>query len=740
MKFIWKFLIAIFIYIICLFLYKSNKFEKLEFLLYDWRLKKSTLKEDLPIVVIGITEDFEREIGEVFSRKHYSEILKILKEENPEIVIFDIFFPVFTGNKEDIEFCESIKDNKKVILPVFSPIKLSKREGEIYIVQSIRGSASEFEKSALSVGHINTFPDRDQVVRKFPAFIKYENRIYLQIGLEASRIINKNSFNLYIPPLDKDGCFYVRFISPEIMKNYFISFSDVLKKKYKDTFFDKKIVIIGQTIVGAKNADLIPTPLGTQFGVFVQASAIGTIMSKKYIKHVPVFLYLFIYALFLSSIFWQSKILLNTSYTFGFSGLILYFSLIFMKRYGIFFDVVPFIFFSIFYYFSFIIYSLFLTIKKLFQKEIILNVVKETEKEFAEILNPIEAFRKEEILFLGFGSDSLIEKTPSIVLKTILISSGIEDGCFISVSNKRIEFLAKCGEKFENLNIEELIKDIESPKIINRFNGPSEIKNMAIIPVLLFPDFKVYGIFINKKPTAFSKTSKFTVEDINLIETLSVQGIVAIQNSKLNLILRNTQLETIIRLAMAIEYRDRETGGHIQRVSDYAYLIAKNLGFKENECLLIKNAMPLHDLGKIGIPDYILLKPEKLTEEERKIVEKHPIIGAKMLEGSNSIVLKAAEIIALYHHEKYDGTGYPLKLSGNEIPIYGRIATLSDVFDALTSKRIYKKEVSLSEAFEIINEEKGKTFDPKLVDIFLKLKDEVKKISEKYKEEKLWEI
>ncbi|MCM8833440.1 MAG: HD domain-containing protein [Candidatus Omnitrophica bacterium] len=160
--------------------------------------------------------------------------------------------------------------------------------------------------------------------------------------------------------------------------------------------------------------------------------------------------------------------------------------------------------------------------------------------------------------------------------------------------------------------------------------------------------------------------------------------------------------------------------------------MAEKLGFKKTESTLIKNAIPLHDIGKIAIPDNILLKPGALTDEERKIIEKHPIIGAKMLEGSESIILKAAEVIALSHHERYDGTGYPYGLSGNEIPIYRRIAALSDVFDALTLYRIYISSVSLERAFEIINQEKRKAFPPKLVEIFTKSKDKIIEIQKKF--------
>jgi len=731
MKNFLKFSFAFFIFLLILLLFENKKLEKFELITYDWRLKNSALKEDIPLVIVGITGDFEKEIGEPFSRKYYSKILKILKEEDAKIVIFDIFFPTFSEkNDEDLEFLKSIKENGKVVLPVFSPVKLEKRKGEIYIVDSIRGSAIQFENFALSTGHINTYQDKDQIIRRFPAYIKYREKIYPQIGIEVKRILSLKSEL----PLDNDGCFYIRYIPPNKIKDYFISFSDVIKKNYSKDFFKGKIVLIGQTIVGAKNADLIPTPFGTQFGVFIQASSIATNITGKYIKHINPLFYFFIYSIFLSLIFSNSRVFLNTIYTFFFPFLILFTSKIFMNRYGIFFDLMPFLFFTFFYYLAFIFYSLILTVKKLFQKETILKIVKNVEEEFTEILNPVESLKREDMSFLGFGSEELVEKTPSMVLKTILLTSGIECGCILIKSGKKIEIIAKEGKEIENIDIEEIIKDAKKPKIINKFKG-NKIKSLAVIPIFIFSDFSVYGIFINKKPTIFSKKSKFTFEDINLIETLSLQGIIAIQNSKLNLILKETQLETIFRLAIAIEYRDRETGGHIQRVSNYAYLIGEKMGFKKTECNLIKNAMPLHDIGKIAIPDNILLKPEKLTDEERKIVEMHPVIGAKMLEGSKSIILKAAEIIALSHHEKYDGSGYPYGLSGNEIPIYGRIATLSDVFDALTSKRIYKESVSIEEGFEIINEEKGKIFDPKIVEVFLKAKEEVIEIYNKFKQD-----
>jgi len=192
------------------------------------------------------------------------------------------------------------------------------------------------------------------------------------------------------------------------------------------------------------------------------------------------------------------------------------------------------------------------------------------------------------------------------------------------------------------------------------------------------------------------------------------------------------QLETIERLAMAAEHRDRETAYHIKRMSRYCHLIAKKLGLPPQECELILNATPMHDVGKIGIPDGILLKPGKLDPSEWEIMKKHSEIGALILSGSSSDLLQAGEIIARSHHERWDGTGYPMGLSGENIPLWGRITALADVFDALTNKRPYKDAFSNEMAVQIMKEARGIFFDPKLLDIFLDNISEVFAIQAQY--------
>ena len=183
--------------------------------------------------------------------------------------------------------------------------------------------------------------------------------------------------------------------------------------------------------------------------------------------------------------------------------------------------------------------------------------------------------------------------------------------------------------------------------------------------------------------------------------------------------------ETLSVLANVAEYRDKNTYQHIKRVANYSKILGKYYGLSETEQDILEKAAPLHDIGKIGVRDNILLKEGKLTDEEFKIMRNHTIYGYNILKNCQSPYLKAGALIALSHHEKWDGTGYPHQKKGEEIPLYGRIVAVADVFDALTAKRAYKKAWSLTDALSLIVEESGKSFDPKIVEVFLKASVEI---------------
>ncbi|MCK4909994.1 MAG: HD domain-containing protein [Thermodesulfovibrionales bacterium] len=197
-----------------------------------------------------------------------------------------------------------------------------------------------------------------------------------------------------------------------------------------------------------------------------------------------------------------------------------------------------------------------------------------------------------------------------------------------------------------------------------------------------------------------------------------------------NLQLQDAYLDTITRLVLASEYKDENTGVHIVRIGRYSTLMARKLGLQENDVQNIMHAAPMHDIGKIGVPDNILLKEGKLTDEEYESMKAHTFIGANILADPEPEVLKVAQEITLSHHEQWDGKGYPHGIRKKEIPIAGRIVCLVDVFDALTTARPYKRPYPVEVAVKIIREQRGKHFDPELVDAFLECLDEVVQIKE----------
>lgn len=198
--------------------------------------------------------------------------------------------------------------------------------------------------------------------------------------------------------------------------------------------------------------------------------------------------------------------------------------------------------------------------------------------------------------------------------------------------------------------------------------------------------------------------------------------------------IHDTRLQVVRHLGRAAEYRDNETGLHIIRMSKMAMVVGKAAGMTDSQSNLLLNAAPMHDIGKIGIPDHILLKPGKLDADEWVIMKTHAQIGADILSGDSSNLMVMAHEIALTHHEKWNGQGYPNGLKGEAIPLAGRVTALADVFDALTSERPYKRAWPTDSAIDLIVKESGKHFDPRLVDCFLEKLPEINQIREQYAE------
>ncbi|SCA57467.1 Response regulator receiver modulated metal dependent phosphohydrolase [Candidatus Terasakiella magnetica] len=330
------------------------------------------------------------------------------------------------------------------------------------------------------------------------------------------------------------------------------------------------------------------------------------------------------------------------------------------------------------------------------------------------------------------------------MLKGLLEASGFEDVTAISDSRKVMPLLQ---EKEYDL----LLLDLEMP----HFNGFDIIRMVrSQIDDPFFPILMLTGTQgVETRNKALKEgANDFVNKPFDQYEVLlRVKNLLQVRASfnmqkemkeelERKVTLRTKNLEAaaqdlIDKLAMAGEYRDNQTGLHVKRVSKYARFVAEEYGLPDEVCDMIEKAAPMHDIGKIGISDDILLKPGLLDTDERAMMKKHVELGAILLENHSSLLVQMGRSVAVSHHEKWDGTGYPTGLKGEQIPIEGRIVGLVDVFDALTSKRPYKDAWAWAEAVNYIQENSGTEFDPKLVDIFLGNINKVEDIYNQYREE-----
>lgn len=281
--------------------------------------------------------------------------------------------------------------------------------------------------------------------------------------------------------------------------------------------------------------------------------------------------------------------------------------------------------------------------------------------------------------------------------------------------------VAKSGH---TVNIADAYSDKRFSKELDIITG---FKTTSLLAVpLKNKEGKVIGVFqLNNK----EDNTPFNLRDEGILKLLATLAGGNIEIAALYEEVKLANLETIYRLAVAAEYRDQyDTKTHLAHISAVCELLAKELGFSVIEVENIKNASLLHDIGKVAIPDHILLKPGKLTPKEYEIMKEHTKYSEKILKGAKSKILETAYKMSVAHHEKWDGSGYPSKLKGEQIPLEARILSVADVFDALSMKRVYKQAWPLKEAYNYIVSKAGTDFDPKVVEIFKKVFPEILKL------------
>lgn len=260
-----------------------------------------------------------------------------------------------------------------------------------------------------------------------------------------------------------------------------------------------------------------------------------------------------------------------------------------------------------------------------------------------------------------------------------------------------------------------VIEDIYAdPRVPHDLYRPTFVRSMAVVPVRQQDPLGAIGNY-------WARRHRATKDELEVLQALADSTAVAMENVRFYDELRSSRLETLQRLALVAEYRDDNTYQHTERVARTACMLSKALGLPADEAAIIRQAAPLHDVGKLAVPDKVLLKRGALTAGERAQIQRHAAAGAAILAGGTFTVLRSGEEIAATHHERWDGRGYPAGLAGGEIPLSGRIVALADVFDALTHERTYKPAWSVDHAVEEISGLRERQFDPDVVDAFLTL-------------------
>ncbi|MGJ8680311.1 DUF3369 domain-containing protein [Paraglaciecola sp.] len=374
-----------------------------------------------------------------------------------------------------------------------------------------------------------------------------------------------------------------------------------------------------------------------------------------------------------------------------------------------------------------------------------------TQKLFSTILTSLRSYRDLESLNNNRkGLQRVIESTGEIFRPTMLqgFIQGVLEQLLALLNLEKNSIYAHCdGVAIEQNPTQKRMEVVAATgsfqPTIGKYadeNLPKEVvaimQEALITKSLIVRDNEYVGYFQptpEREDVIYIRANDNMSEDDSDLVKLFLQNVsIAYENALLKDEIEGTQRDMVYMLGEAIETRSKETGNHVRRVAEYSYLIAKGLGMTEKEAEILKVASPLHDFGKIGIADSILHKPGKLSDEEFDVMRCHASMGQQLLERSNREILRAAAVVAGEHHEKWDGSGYPKKLVGEEIHIYGRIVAVADVFDALGSRRSYKEPWPIEDILALLKRDSGSHFDPSIIDWVMNNIDKMAEVTARY--------
>lgn len=339
------------------------------------------------------------------------------------------------------------------------------------------------------------------------------------------------------------------------------------------------------------------------------------------------------------------------------------------------------------------------------------------------IRSSAEVFKNQS--FSEFGENVLFNLFEVIHMD---MNSGIDCAYLIGMPNSSVILMAGSGRYQDKIG--SLLCDFMPQFVVENYQRFEEIGGES------FSDDEYVGVFKTMEGFGsilyLNRWGQLSAIEKKLIRIYANNIAISFDNISLAREIINTQKEVILTLGEIVETRSQETANHVTRVAEICYLLAKKSGMDEKTCDLLRLATPMHDVGKIGVPEAILNKPGKLTDAEFEVIKKHAQTGYEILRKSNRSIMKAAAIVALQHHERWDGCGYPQRLSGENIHIYGRIAAIADVFDALSHKRCYKNAWNIDQIIDLFEKESGSHFDKTLTQIFLANIREFEEINKRF--------
>lgn len=769
-------------------LFITGVFDRLEKLLYDWRITHNTHKNTpgVPkIALIGITDEDMKLLGRwPWPRSRYAETLDYLKEGGASVVAFDMFFdlPDVENPKNDKILSDSAKNAGMVIFPVWSPT--SNLFGVRPVDGLYKGRLNEnieiIAEAAEGIGHLNVFYDNDGVARRTPIqiadsdgrrrFVPLSLAIFLKLkGINLEMVLYPGhslmigDFNI---PLDSKSCIPINYINFEKQVHIhqstnikwlekigqekpitLYSFSDVSPRnenRIPAAKFKDKLVLIGIATPGSEQ-DVHVTPFGRKFGIFIQANLLYNFLTGRLItisrpvytiSIVTAFSIIFSILTFRSHIRGSAYLLLSSGILLLFIvlAIITFTGLILFQRLNLMIDMVPFIAMS----FMLIVTCLVVNLSSASRESVMRNLELNLLLEVGEITTAkkdsdhysLDSFQYDVRITSALAIPS---KPPVELLEPIKRITHCEATALYILDDETKDYAYTASTDLDRIKVDsQRISGVVNKWIqsdakpvwidnVSRHPDLSFIKNSSVRNILAVPLItkkRTIGTlyFYNKHVSKISPFPEFTSEELRLISSITHQISVAIENHRLYTDIHNIFLDYIKSIAAALDARDEYTHGHSKRVAEISIGIGKELGLSEGELEFLELSAIIHDIGKIGISESILNKPEQLTDEEFNIIQSHVVKGSKILEPMSR--LSALMPGVRNHHERYDGKGYPDGLKGDEIHLVARIISIADTYDAIVSNRIYRKGMSTEVALEEIKKGAGTQFDPKLVMIF----------------------